>query len=210
MIKLYGYFPSRSNRPHWALEEIGAEYEFYQLDFAKGDNRSSFYLNINPSGKLPALQDGDLLLTESGAICNYLGEKFPESKLTPASGTAERPLYDQWLFFILTELEQPLWTKGKHTFALPQDIRCPSVLESTQWEFAKAVALLSKGLGEREFLAADHFTIVDIMCAQTLRWAIKFEYPIEQHSNLVTYLERMEQRPAVAKMREKVALQIPR
>ncbi len=209
MIKLFGFFPSRSNRPHWALEEIGEPYAFYQLDFTKGDQQSAFYLNLNPSGKVPALQDGGLVLTESGAICNYLGEKFPEKNLVPKSGTHERASYDQWLLFVLTELEQPLWTKGKHTFALPKDKRVPAVIDTAVWEFSQAAALLSQGLGDREFMVGNHFTMVDIFVTHTLRWAVNFKFQLA-HPNLSAYQERMEQRPAYQRMREAKTLEIPR
>ena len=208
MIKLYGFFRSRSNRAMWALEEIGAPYEFYQLDFKRGDPRSDFYRAINPACKMPALQDDDLCLSESCAICNYLGEKFPESGLTPPSATRERAVYDQWMFFVLSELEQPLWTKGKHTFAIPEEYRVPAVLDTALWEFARAAKLLSKGLGDNEYIAGDRFTMADILVAQTLRWAVNFKYPIE-HDNLTAYLEHMEARPAYARMAEKPHLEIP-
>jgi len=138
MLQLYGVIRSRANRPHWALEEIGAPYTYYQLDFSKGDNRSDYFLKINPGGKIPVLVDGDLVVTESGAICNYLGEKYPAKKLTPPSGTRERATYDQWLMFVLTESEQPLWTNGKHRFALPEDERVPAVLDTAFCESERA------------------------------------------------------------------------
>jgi glutathione S-transferase len=200
---------SRANRPHWALEEIGTPYTYYQLDFTKGDHRSENFLKMNPAGKMPVLVDGDLVLSESGAICNYLGEKFPESKLTPPSGTHDRAHYDQWMMFVLTELEQPLWTNGKHRFALPEAWRVPRVLETATFEFARAADVLSKGLGQREFLVGNSFTMADILAAHTLRWAVVFEFELA-HDNLSAYLARMESRPAFARMREAKTRPFPR
>lgn len=209
MIKLYGNPRSRSNRVHWTLEELGGPYEFYELDFSKGDHRSPFFLELNPAGKIPALQDGDFVLTESGAICNYLAEKFPAKNLIPKSGTRERGIYDQWLMFVLTELEQPLWTAGKHRFALPKDKRLPAIEETARWEFSRAVKLLSQGLGDHEYLAGDHFSVVDILTAHTLRWAKGFKFDLE-YANVETLLERLEQRPAFLRMRETKLLEFPR
>jgi len=208
MLQLYGVIRSRANRPHWALEEIGAPYTYYQLDFSKGDNRSDYFLKINPGGKIPVLVDGDLVVTESGAICNYLGEKYPAKKLTPPSGTRERATYDQWLMFVLTELEQPLWTNGKHRFALPEDKRVPAVLDTAFWEFERAAKLLSEGLGAREFFVGDRFTMVDIMAAHTLRWALNFKFEVN-HDNLNAYLGRMEERPAFKRIFETKTLPLP-
>ena len=208
MIELFGFVRSRSNRAMWALEEIGAEYKFYQLDFSKGDNRSDFFLNLNPAGKMPVLKEGDLVLAESAAICNYLGERFPESGLTPAGGTRERALYDQWMFFVLSELEQPLWTKGKHSFGLPEDVRVPAIFETAIFEWQRAFDLLCKGYKGPYFLG-DRFTMVDILVAHTLRWAVKFEFPVTDKT-MLDYLERMEARPAWGRMYEKEKLEIPR
>src|SRR6266581_3450699 len=82
MITLYGCPTTRSTRAAWALEEAGAEYAYVRLDLSKGDGRQPAYLAINPGGKVPTLVDGDLRLTESAAICTYIGDNFP------AAGTA--------------------------------------------------------------------------------------------------------------------------
>ena len=79
MFQVYGMPRTRSTRVVWALEELGAEYSFHPIDLAKGEGQSAEFLKLNPSGKIPVLIDGDLLLTESAAICTYLGDKNPES-----------------------------------------------------------------------------------------------------------------------------------
>lgn len=202
MIKLYGFIPSRANRPQWALEELGLDYVYYQLDFKAGDRSHPKYLAVNPLGKIPTLVDGDVTVFESAACCNYLGERHPESGLTPPSGSRERAYYDQWMFFIMTELEQPLWVQAKHTFALPEHLRAPDVVPSTHFEFKRAAKLLSEALGDKTFLVGDRFTCVDIMAAHSLRWAIKFEFPVE-HDNLISYTKRHESRPAWGRMFKK-------
>lgn len=184
MLKLYGRFPTRSNRAHWALEELEVPYEFYQLDFAAGDSRSSFFLKLNPGGKIPVLQDGDLVISESGAICNYLGDKFSDSGLTPTGGTADRAKYDQWMFFVQSELEQPMWTKAKHKFALPKAQRIEGLNPTVEWEFDRAAEILSHGLGQNEFILGDRFTMADIMITHTLGWARVAKFEI-RHLNLL-------------------------
>lgn len=208
MLELYGVFRSRSNRAMWALEEIGADYAFYQLDFKKGDNKSKFFLAMNPAGKMPVLKDGDFVLTESAAICTWLADKFPESGLIPKVGTRERGLYDQWLSFVVTELEQPLWTKGKHSFALPEDKRVPAIFPTAIYEFEKAFQLLCAGF-VGPYMLGDQFSMLDIMVAHTLRWAVAFEFPV-QNPTLLDYLARMEARPAYARMAQKERLEFPR
>lgn len=208
MIELFGNVATRANRVHWALEELEVPYRFYQIDFARGDHRSPFFLNLNPAGKVPVLREGDLVLTESAAICNYLGEKFPEKNLVPAGGTRLRAHYDQWLFFVLSELEQPLWTTGKHKFAIPKEYRVPDVIPTAHWEFKQAATLLSQGLGGNPFILGEQMTMVDLFIAHTLVWAKKFQFSIEL-PHLEDYLQRMKQRPALARILKKERLDIP-
>ncbi|MCC8988107.1 MAG: glutathione S-transferase, partial [Candidatus Contendobacter sp.] len=117
MFKVYGCPHTRSTRVVWALEEVGAEYEYQKVDLFAGEGRQPAYLALNPGGKVPALADGDLVLTESSAICTYIGDAFPASGLTPPFGSPERARYNQWCSFAVCELEQPLWTMAKHRFA---------------------------------------------------------------------------------------------
>ena len=199
MLTLYGRFPTRSNRVHWALEELQVPYTFCQVDFSAGDADSPFFRSLNPGGKIPVLQDGDLVITESGAICNYLGDRYPESGLTPRPGSPERAKYDQWMFFAQSELEQPLWTKAKHRFALPREWRVKGLEDTVAWEFQCAADVLSRGLGDSEFIVGDRFTMADIMLTHTLGWA-KVAHMVIRQQNLLDYADRNFGRPAVNRM----------
>lgn len=195
MLKLYGMPKTRSTRITWALEEVGAEYQFIPVNLARGEGQSPEFLALNPSGKVPVLVDGDLVLTESAAICTYLGDKFPETGLVPRPGTAERAKYDQWSFFVLAELEQPLWTIAKHKFALPEERRVPEIKETGAWEFQKAAAVLANGLEGKEYLVGDRFTMVDILAAHTLAWA-RGARILHKIDMLDEYMQRQLSRPA--------------
>lgn len=201
MLTLYGRYPSRSNRAQWALEELGVPYTFYQIDFDAGDTDTPFFRSLNPGGKVPVLQDGDMVITESGAICNYLGDRFPESGLTPGPGSPERAKYDQWMFFAQSELEQPMWTKAKHKFVLPRQWRVQGLGETVAWEFQRAADILSRGLGDNEFIVGDRMTMADIMITHTLSWARVANMEL-RHRNLLDYVDRNLERPAVQRMAE--------
>ena len=67
-MKLFHSQYTRSGRPRWALEEIGAPYECERVSLMKGEHKKPEFLAINPMGAVPALIDGDLTLTESSAI----------------------------------------------------------------------------------------------------------------------------------------------
>jgi glutathione S-transferase len=175
MITLYGMPHTRSFRVLWALEEIGVEYQYQVVNLGKGEGASAEFLALNPSGKLPVLTDGDFVLTESAAICTYLADSYPKKNLMPAVGTQERALCNQWCYFVLSELEQPLWTMGKHKFALPTEYRVREVQKTAGFEFLRAIRVLEEGLKERSFLVGDHFTVADLLTVQTLNWAQVFK-----------------------------------
>ena len=202
MIKLYGYPQSRSTRIVWLLEEIGVDYELITVDLMAGGGQAEGYLNIHADGKVPAIDDDGFVLTESAAILNYLADKYPESKLAPKPATQQRAKYDEWCFFVLTELEQPLWTIGKHSFVLPDERRVPAILDIAHWEFLKACKVLQKRLGEQEYALGDSFSTVDILIAQTLRWAKAFGVP-SGSALLDAYRERLCARPSFDRVKAK-------
>jgi len=202
-IKVYGVANSRSMRVVWALEEIGAAYDYVKVDLLKGEGRSPDYLAINPAGKVPVLVDGDFTLTESVAILNYLGEKFPASGLAPAFDQLQaRGEFHRWCSFGLSELEQPLWNIAKHRFALPRDKRVPAVLATAEWEFGVAAQLLADMLQGREYATGRNFSAADILIAHTLSWARSARIALPDPA-LDAYTDRMLARPALARARER-------
>jgi len=203
MIKVYGYPFTRSTRVVWALEEAGAEYDYIAVDLTKGEHKKPEFLKVNPGGKVPVLIDGDLLLTESAAICTYIGEKFPSSELVPVRAD-DRAHYFQWCFFAMSELEAPLWTLAKHTRLLPQERRVAAVADTCIWEFHRAAGVLLQHMKGREYAAGGHFTAADILLGGTLNWARKAGIALNSKV-LEAYAERVSVRPALVRAREREA-----
>jgi glutathione S-transferase len=200
MLKLYGCPDTRSTRTAWALEEAGADYDYEPVILRKGEGRRPSFLRVNPSGKVPVLVDGDLVLSESVAICTYVGDLFPASHLTPAVGTADRGRYNQWMVFAIAEFEQPLWAIAKHRFVLPKELRVPAVEEAAKWEFARACRVVEKGIGEKEFIVGDRFTAADIMLAHIIAWAKSVGIQMESAA-LQSYADPLLARPALQRAR---------
>lgn len=201
-MKLYGFSQSRSFRALWALEEAGLEYEYIAVNFGSEEgphgSRSPEYMAINPQGKVPTLIDGGLTLTESGAMLNHIARTAgPEKNLIPAHNEELLGRYDEVLFFVLSDLEQPLWTNGKHRFALPEQQRVPQMLETANWEFAKAQRALHHHLDGRRYVVGENFSVADILLAHTLNWADRFKFQVDQA--LLDYRDFHYQRPAAQK-----------
>ena len=121
MIKLYWSPRSRSFSAIWLMEETGLPYERVLTDITTGAQKAPEYLAVNPMGKVPALKDGDAALGESAAICAYIADRYPETKLAPGVTDPLRAKYLQWMFFspsciepaliqIFTKLEVPAST----------------------------------------------------------------------------------------------------
>lgn len=168
---LYGAVRSRSTRIAWLFEELEVAWTWHPLSFRRGDNRAPAFRAMNPSGKVPVLRHGTLVLTEATAIARYLGARHPAAGLLPAEGSAAAARVDQWLSFVTTELEQALWTKAKHTFALPEKLRVPNVRATADAEFGRAAQVADVLFGDGPFAAGDHFTVADIFLAHTCFWA---------------------------------------
>lgn len=195
MIKIYGILQSRALRPLWALEEAEADYEFVPMDMLKDEHKSDWFRALNPACKVPAMSDDDFTLIESGAICQYIANKYSSAQLIPKEGSRERALFDQWMFYIVSELEQPLWTLGKHKFALPKEHRVEAVLKTAIYEFSKALQPLAQAMQNKKFLVGEQFTVADIMAGQTLLWALKYDVPIGI-PHLQQYAGELKNRPA--------------
>lgn len=197
MYQAVGAPGSRLTRVVWMLEELDEPYEI-----VKAKQHSDTMRRYNPSGKMPALVDGDFVLTESAAICAYLAEKHADKGFAPET-LIERAELESWLSFALSELETPLWNKAKHRFILPEEMRL-DVGAWTAMEFATAVKTMDARLGDREFALGERFTAADVILGHCGYWARAAKFTAESE-RVRAYFERMLSRPAFARAREREA-----
>ena len=196
-MKLYGSKNSRSLRCAWALEEVGASYDYQHVWLMKGEGQSPAFKAINPAGKIPVLNDGDLTLTESVAIVMYVAEKFPDAALMPTAAKQRAEAF-RWIFFVVTEVEPHLWAIAQHRFALPEDKRVPAVEATCVWQLQRELRVLEKFLSARPFINGDTFTAADILVTHCLTWALSAKLDGVGEASFA-YIERMKQRPALVR-----------
>jgi glutathione S-transferase len=194
-MEIFGPASSRTRRPLWTAEECGAEYVHTPIALMKGEHFAPEFRAINPSARVPVLRDGDLVLFESAAICRYIARKHPAAGLLPEPGTRDDALVDQWCFWVCTELEQPLWSMGKHRFAIPEEYRIDAMQRTALWEWERATPVLAGALAGREFLVGDRLSVADILAGHTLAWARANKIPLGSEV-LDAYLDRLKARPA--------------
>ena len=105
-LVLWGATTSRTIRAHWALHELGLPYRCEPILPRTGETKTERFTAIAPRQKIPALVDGDFVVAESAAIVAYLSATYgtPETALVP-TGARERARYDEWAYFVMTELD---------------------------------------------------------------------------------------------------------
>lgn len=187
MYKVVGPAKSRAMRVLWMLEEIGAPYEHIPAA-PRSDEAKTF----NPTGKVPALVDGDNILTDSMAILTYLADKH--GALTARAGTVARAKQDAMTFWLIDEFDAILWAAAKHSFVLPEDKRVPEIKDSLKAEFSVSAAQLSARLNH-PFLMGNDMTIADILACHCLNWAVGAKFP-RVDDKLFAYAKSMRERPA--------------
>jgi glutathione S-transferase len=168
----------RDLRARWALEEAGLQYETRLLGL--GDQDKPEYRALQPFGQVPALEDDDFVLFESGAIVLYIGER--SEVLLPREPRA-RARATQWLVAALNSIEPFVMNVALIDFFYANEewakLRRPSAVEFVQ----KRLAALSKALRDKPYLDGDRFTAGDLMMTSVLR--------ILQHTDLVASDERL-------------------
>jgi len=199
-MKLYYVPQTRSSRPRWLLEEIGAPYEIVRLDVAAKENRKAEYLALNPLGHVPTLVDGGVVIYETLAICLYLADRFPDKRLAPAPGDPQRALYLQWIVFSVASIERVAEQVDDHARRLPEGDRQPRLADAARARFAELARVVATALGDREYLVGGDFSAADIMMASGFAWAKQLGL-LAGFPGLEAYVHRAITRPAAKRAR---------
>jgi glutathione S-transferase len=160
-------------RPHWALAELGLEYETREIVPRTASMRDPAFLSVSQRGKVPILEHGDLVIGESGAIVFHLAEQFRDRVvLAPLSGTRERAIFDDLCLFALTELDARLYTVRMHE-GLPETYgEAPAAVKAAREYFARQSGEMARRLDDgRPYLMDAGFSAADILLATCLAWA---------------------------------------
>jgi glutathione S-transferase len=195
-MKLYEFAPTRSIRVRWLLQELGVPFESVVVNPVSGDAAKPEFLKINPAAKVPVLEDGGRVITESVAIVLYLAEKYRDKGFLPAD-LAERAQVYRWLLFAATELEQPLWRIAKHEVLYPEADRIEADIPLAGRDFRGMAKVLEEHMSGRKFLVGDSATCADFVMAYTLDWANMYGF-LDACPELRAYLDRMYARPRAA------------
>jgi glutathione S-transferase len=196
-ITLYYSPQTRSLGALALLEELGADYELRVLNMKAGEQRKPEYLAVNPMGKVPAVVHNGALVTEQGAIYQYLAELYPEAGLSPAVGTPLRAPYLRWLAFYGSSFEPALIDRALE--------RAPGSVAMTPYgDYDTMLKTLTDQLEQGPYLLGDTITAADILWGIALSWTTAFKM-VPETPRIRAYIERINARPAVQRAKARDA-----
>lgn len=194
MIKLYYAPRTRAVRVRWLLEELGLPYALERVTFRVPSE--GFFAQATPSGKVPVIEDDGVAISESGAILEYLVDRYGNGRLAPPVDSTARGSYLQWLHFAEGTTSVPLSTILWHTLYKRDADQVPTVLADARERAHSTLMVVERALAGREYLPGPDFSAADIQMHFTLAAARALEVLDDRHPNLQSYLSRLESRPA--------------
>ena len=200
-IKLYHCHGARSMRPLWTLEEMGLDYELITMPFPPRYLHRE-YLEINPLGTVPCMNDGDVHMTESAGISQYLVDTYGPTPLKVDTDDPEYGAYLNWLHRSDATLTFPQTLVLRYTRLEPEERRIPQVAEDYRKWFLARMRCVEDALADREFLCAGRFTIADICIAYAIHLANSLDIEEVHTPNIAAYWQRMIKRPAYQRAAE--------
>ncbi|MET0182943.1 MAG: glutathione S-transferase family protein [Caulobacterales bacterium] len=198
MLKIYHARHTRGVRVIWTAEEIGVAYELKHMPFDPGSLRSDEFLRINPFGALPAIEDGGVTMTESGAICQYLTERHGHAPFKRTMDDADYATYLQWVHAGEATLSPPLSLVLQHTRG-PEDKRVLRIADESREKFYTHLAVIDRALHGKDYLLGDDFTLADVMVGYALHLAALIKLMNDAPPHAAAYWERLKARPAYQK-----------
>ncbi len=194
-ITIFGSIGSRASRCIWVAEELGLAYDWKPISTLDGSNRSPEYLAINPSGKIPALADGEVVMTESMAINQYLAEEYGRGSLWPDEPQLRARVL-QWTFWSATEVESFITELFPQFVTKPVEQRDAALTSRLVAALITKLGELDRALAGRDYVLG-RFTLADInLAVQTLTFVDRFHLDLGKLANLNAWTERCRARPA--------------
>lgn len=185
---------SRGNTVDLLLKILDVPYKRIELGYG-ADMHTAEYLAINPMAKVPALVDGDAIVTETAAICLYLADKFIEKGLAPALNAPKRADYYRWFLFTAGPIESA-FTINNLGIRLDEEQQKSSGFGSVE----RTMACLEIGLNNaKPFICGEQFTAVDVYVGAFVMFLVKYQI-METAPAMKKYLDSLAVIPAIAEL----------
>ncbi|HJQ60475.1 MAG TPA: glutathione S-transferase family protein [Vineibacter sp.] len=191
-LKIYGDPRTRTVRTLWMMGELGVAYEHVPVGTRDGGNLKPDFLAVNPNGRVPAIDDGGFVLTESMAINLYLAKTYG-GPLYPTTAQGEARAW-QWSFWAVTEVDKTIIDWALHSSVLPEAERDSKRARAARLELERPLAVLQDALAKAAWLVDDRFTVADLNVASVMYRALWMD--LDDKPQLRDWLRRCWDRPA--------------
>ncbi|MFL6646485.1 MAG: glutathione S-transferase [Sulfurifustaceae bacterium] len=213
MVTVHHLNNSRSQRILWLLEELGVEYDIKRYQRESTGLAPASLLAVHPLGKSPVVTDGDQTLAESGAVIEYLVERYGKDRLVPPPGTPERLRYTYWLHFAEGSAMPPLvmalvFTRLKQQAPLlvrpiARAIADRALNSFVQPNIDRQLDYMERELQQKPWFAGSEFTAADVQMSFPLEAAAVRGGLNASRPKLMQWLERIHTRPAYRRALER-------
>ena len=198
MIEIYHVPGTRGVRPIWLCAELGVDYRVIDVDFSASYRSSPEWRRMNPVGKVPVMVDTDadgLMFFESGAMVQYLLDRFDQGSLEPERGSPDHALYLQWSWFAEATFARPLGEIVNHLREFPDEQKSEAAIEEMRNRARLCLHALTPQLKQRDYIVGDRFSAADIMLGYSVMLATKY-LPEPLPNEVADYWNRLSERPA--------------
>ncbi len=188
-MKLYSKPGACSTADHIALQWTGGAFEVEVLD--KDSMKAPAFLAINPAGAVPAVVDGDFVLTQNSAIMGYIADSFPQAGLAGDGSAQQRAEASRWLAFVNSDVHPaflPIFAPGKF---LADSAQHDALRQHARERLRGLFASADQRLADREWIAGFR-SYADPYLYITLRWADAVKVDLSGFEHLAAFKRRME------------------
>ena len=188
-MKLYTKPGACSTADHIALQWTGQPFEVKVM--TADEMKAPAYLAINPTGAVPAIEDGDFVLTQNAAIMGYIADSFPQAGLAGDGSPQQRATAARWLSFVNSDVHpafSPLFGPSKF---IGDEAQYDAIKAAARKRVRGVFELANKQLDGRQWLAGFR-SFADPYLYITLRWADKLGIDLSDLSHLVAFKQRMD------------------
>ena len=198
MLTLHHAPNSRAGRIVWLLEELQLPYELNRMEFHPRALKSDEHRARHPLGRVPVLEDGAVMLYESGAIVEYLIARHSDGALKPAVASPLFPRYLQWFNYCEGMAMPPINTIVVQTILLPPERRSEEALGQAKRLLTKSLEPVNAALAGHDYLIGD-LSGADFMLGHACYMARRLGCMPEDMTHLHGYVQRLQARPAFQK-----------
>lgn len=211
MVLTLHYYPGNASlTPHLLLRELGLPFTLQLVDRNQNAQKSPAYLQLNPNGLIPVLQDGDLVLYETAAIVLHLVDTHPEAGLAPAVGTPERAQFYKWLLWLSgIQALAPHYFYAERLVLPGNEAGAAEVRAQAEAKIAALVDQIDDRLAAQPWMGGQAFSALDPYTLMLCRWTRGMQRPARSLPHIGPYLQRLLQRPAVQQTMAAEGLQAP-